>query len=154
MQVPESGGPTPVRQAPLPVPAPIEVGSFRLASEDNVMITASSGGKPLPGGMAHPIFGFVAAVGGLGIPIGDLLARHGGSIAAGPLLGRCAIRYEMPLKVGLTYQVSGEVESVVRKRSRRFGETDHFTLRIDVGSGGQHYSSLTLTIIVPQETAI
>lgn len=154
MQGPERGGPTPVRQASLPVPAPIETGSFSLTPEDNAMIAASSGGNPSTDGTAHPIFAFIAAVGGLGVPIGDLLARHGGSIAAGPLLGRCAIRFERPLKVGLTYQVSGEVENVVRKTSRRFGETDHFTLRIDVRSGGQHYSSLMLTIIVPQGAAI
>lgn len=130
-------------------PLSVPTGRFRLSSEQDALIRQTSGGAGGDGIDAHPVFGFVAAIGGLGMPIGDLFAQCGGSIEAGPLLAACDLRFARPLKVGITYQVDGMVETVVRKPSRRFGAADHLRLRIDVRDGDTAYSSLTLTIVMP-----
>jgi hypothetical protein len=150
MPNPLRGGPGADDASLVPVyPLAIPTGHFRLDAEDDAMIRATSGGEPGNGEDAHPVFGFIAAIGGLGIPVGDVFTLCGGSIEAGPLLASSDLAFSRPLKVGVTYQVEGIVESVVRKASRRFGAADHIRLRIDVRDGATDYSRLTLTILMP-----
>jgi hypothetical protein len=127
----------------------LATGRFRLDAEDDAMVRETSGAPERAAFEAHPIFGFIAALGGLGTPIETVFAQCGGSIRTGPLLASCALRFSRPLKIGITYQVAGIVEGVTRKPSRRFGAADHLRLSIDVRDGDVHYSNLHLTIVLP-----
>lgn len=136
-----------------PFPIAIPTGDFRIDAESDLLIRQISQGPPGDGITAHPIFGFIASVGGLGIPIGTVFAWCGGSIAAGPLLASCDLRIARPLQVGITYQIKGQLLGLETKASRRFGRADHIALRIDIGRAEVHYSRLELTIVVPKGMA-
>src|SRR3546814_14458376 len=42
----------------------------------------------------------------------------------GPMMGRSALVFQEPLKVGVPYTVTGEILGLVRKRSRKLGVMD------------------------------
>lgn len=134
-------------------PMAIPPGHFRLSAEADKMIRQTSFSAEAWEDEAHPVFGLVAAIGGIGIPIGEVFASCGGAIDQGPLLASCVLHFARPLKIGITYQVNGTVESVTRKPSRRFGAADHLRLCIDVRDGDTPYSRLTLTVVMPMGSA-
>jgi hypothetical protein len=133
-------------------PMPLSIGQFRLDADDDTMVRETSSAPQRQAFEAHPIFGFIAALGGLGAPIETVFAQCGGSVQSGPLLASCSVRFSRPLQIGITYQVVGFIEAVTRKASRRFGAADHLRLNIDVRDGDIHYSNLHLTIVMPVET--
>lgn len=135
--------------SPPTYPMALATGQFTLDADHDAMVRKTSGAPQRKDFDAHPIFGFIAALGGLGMPIETVFARCGGSIQAGPLLASSSLRFARPLKIGITYQVAGVVEGVTRKPSRRFGAADHLRLSIDVRDGDLLYSNLDLTIVLP-----
>lgn len=95
-------------------PVIVPPGRFELKASDDAKIRQICGAEAAIDGEAHPIFGFIAAIGGLGMPIGELFTRLSGAVEAGPLLASCVLYFSRPMKVGITYQVEGEVESLTR----------------------------------------
>ncbi|MCL7466141.1 hypothetical protein [Phaeovulum sp. NW3] len=101
---------------------------------------------------AHPIFAFVAALGGLGLKIADLSAALGLAFERGPVLARCRIGYNAPLLVDRHYDVRADIEALERKPSRTFGAADHLHLSIRL-SDDYPRSQTRLHIIYPADRA-
>lgn len=100
-------------------------------------------------GLAHPVFAYLGALGGLSMPIGDLSRSLGLAFDAGPVLGRCELSYPGRLEAGHSYDVLAEVVSITRKPSRRFGRADHALLAITLARHGNPVSVLRLAMITP-----
>lgn len=137
----------PVREAALPMTLP--AGSFLLLPELDDALRTTCGAAPRTGAVAHPALAFVAALGGSGLPVAEILTRCGCSIEAGPLLASCDLAWMHPLHVGATYRVEGEMTSRQRKPSRRFGAADHLVLSFAITLDGALYVTLKLRMIVP-----
>ncbi|RYY44303.1 MAG: hypothetical protein EOP59_06430 [Sphingomonadales bacterium] len=133
------------RAFPLHLPS----GSFALTAELDDALRLTSDAVSRDGDTAHPALAFVAALGGAGLNVAEILALCGCSIDAGPLLASCDLEWERPLQVSTVYQVSGEVSSKQRKASRRFGAADHLAFSFSVSLNGATYATLTLRMIVP-----
>ncbi|GKY89576.1 hypothetical protein [Sinisalibacter aestuarii] len=100
------------------------------------------------GERAHPIFAFVAALGGLGLKIADLSAALGLAFERGPVLARCRLSYDAPLLVDRSYDVRAEIDDLQRKPSRVFGAADHLHLSIRLRDE-RPYSRARLHIVYP-----
>jgi hypothetical protein len=70
------------------------------------------------GDLAHPLFVWMAAIGGWGMTFDDLFAWCGITAEDGPMFGEHETTIFRPLRVGDTYRVSGGVTSVDRKVGR------------------------------------
>lgn len=140
-------------------------------SEEEV---TSNIGRPLPGGtytiepwkawlthdavlapedreVAHPIFVFLAATGGMGLSWDELFAWFGSSSADGPMFGDCQMEFIRPLLIGSTYQVSGVIESVVRKHGRRAGVFDLVNYLLELHDDeGQLVATCRNSLVLPR----
>jgi hypothetical protein len=128
-------------------------GRYRISSVLDAEIRQSSGGVPAQDGRAHPIFAFLAALGGMGISAADLFEMYGASIEDGPVLARCGIRYHRPLLVEHDYEVEGLITSVTNKKSRRFGSADHIALELKLCDGGGPCAEIAITMVAPKGAA-
>ncbi|MEE4452775.1 hypothetical protein [Novosphingobium resinovorum] len=127
----------------------IPQGRFHLSAALDDAIRRSCAAPARDGEQAHPIFAFVAALGGLGVRVGDLCRGLGLAFDKGAVLGRCWIDYAAPLTVDTGYDVAAEIVALERKASRRFGAADHLTLGMTIGTGGQTHARVQLTTIMP-----
>jgi hypothetical protein len=130
-------------------PLALPPGRFSLTGAADDELRATCGAPPRTGSIAHPGVTFVAALGGVGMPVADILARCGCSIEAGPVLASCDLDWARPLHVDAVYEVVGEVTFKQRKNSRRFGAADHLNLRFAISLDGEHHALLRLHMIVP-----
>ena len=48
----------------------------------------------------------------------------------GPMMGSSGVKFDAPLMVGTSYKVTGEILSLIRKRSRKLGVMDVLTYRL------------------------
>lgn len=130
----------------------IPPGRFDLAAAVDDDIRRMAAAPPRIGDRAHPICAFAGALGGLGLKIADLSAALGLAFDRGPVLARCRLDFDAPLRTGCIYDVTAEVETLERKPSRSFGAADHLHLAIRLSDA--HPRSLTrLHIIYPAEPA-
>ncbi len=107
-------------------------GSFRIEPYEHWLLADAVLSPPLPGGAAHPIYAYWAALRGMGVSIAELfeLCR-----AAGPdrvMFGEAQIDLRRPLLVGETYRVRGGITGVERRRGRRAGVFDLVTFRLEL----------------------
>jgi hypothetical protein len=130
---------------------PIELpqGTFVLSPALDDRLRRENAAPPRTGTDAHPIFAFVAGLGGMGLPVAEALRLCGCSMDAGPLLASCEIAIHAPMQVGLTYDVDARIAEKVRKQSRRFGAADHLLFRLDMRVAGKRYAELAIRMIVP-----
>lgn len=128
----------------------IPVGSYTLTAAMDDRLRAAAAAPPRgASSSAHPIFGFVAAVGGLGRPIGDLCRGLNLAFDKGAVLASCKIAYARPLQVERTYDVNARVASLVRKPSRKYGAADHLTLAITIAADGEAFVSIDVRMVTP-----
>ncbi|WP_232495257.1 hypothetical protein [Novosphingobium kaempferiae] len=127
----------------------IAPGRFDLSAALDDAIRASCAAPARSGAEAHPIFAFVAALGGMGARVRDVCRDLGLAFDSGAVLGRCRIDYDAPMTVDTAYDVAAEVVLLERKASRRFGAADHLTLGMTVSAGGRPHARVQLTTIMP-----
>ncbi|MEM8682193.1 MAG: hypothetical protein AAGF72_02115 [Pseudomonadota bacterium] len=78
--------------------------------------------------VAHPLFVYYAAVGGMGMSLESLFDLCGaGPDTPQPMLGETSLEIDTPLRVGETYRVSGTIEEVRRRSGQRIGSMDLIT---------------------------
>jgi hypothetical protein len=112
--------------------APIPAGTYTIEQWAQ-MLLCDVLGAPDPGdGRAHPLFAYIAPQCGMGIGVEGIFALAEADAADGPLVASCDLEILGELRVGETYQVSGEVVDVVRKEGRKTGPFDLFTFRLDL----------------------
>lgn len=105
---------------------------------------------PAADGVVHPTVAFLAATEGLGVGLEDVFALFGSSSADGPLLGEWTVEFAQPLRVGVDYDVTAEVESV-RRRTGGSGTFDLATVKIElVGLDWATHATVRPTYVFPR----
>lgn len=87
---------------------------------------------PLPAGIAHPMYVYYIAMGGMGVSLESLFKLIGASNDSGVMFGEAGIEQREPLQRGHRYRVSGEITEVVRKSGKRAGTFDIVSFRLDL----------------------
>ena len=82
--------------------------------------------------LAHPMFCYYAAMGGMGLSIAELFALAHSSADEGPMFGECDMEVLVPLRTGVSYDVRGEITGVKRKQGEAIGTFDLLTFRLEV----------------------
>jgi hypothetical protein len=126
-------------------------GEFTVAPYEHWLTCDAVGAPPSRDGVAHPMYVYYAALGGMGIGLDELFALVGATADDGVMFGEATIDVAQPLRVGATYRVSGSVTDVVRKSGRRAGVFDVVTFALDVSDdGGSVVGTSTNSFVFPR----
>lgn len=125
-------------------------GTYRISRAENEELCAAVGAVPDPEGWAHPIFYYIATQVGMGLSVAELLAKCDFDVADGPLMVGSNATFHQQLKVDLTYEVSGQIDSLVRKPSRAFGAMDLLTFTLKLTEGGTPVLTCTNQWVLPR----
>ena len=128
-------------------------GSFVIAAEENSRLCSILQCEPAAGGLAHPLYAYIATQRAMGITVDALFAMFGLSMDAGPMLARTLLEYQRPLRVGVRYAVSGRVTNVDRKAGRRLGTFDLVTVALELLEDGVTAGTATNTFVLPRRAA-
>ena len=111
---------------------------FTVSAEENERLCRSTGVAPASDGTAHPIWYYVATQVAMGKSVAGVCETCEFDVDDGPMMGSSGVRFSAPIKVGQPYRVSGEILSLVRKKSRKLGVMDVLTyrLRLHPADGG------------------
>lgn len=102
--------------------------------------------------LAHPLFCYYAAMGGMGLSIAELFALAHSSADEGPMFGECDMEVLVPLRTGVRYEVRGEITGVKRKQGGAIGTFDLLTFRLEVTApGGEIAGVCTNSFIFPRQ---
>ena len=85
------------------------VGEFTIEGYEHWLTTDAIDSPPLPAGVAHPMYAYYAALGGLGLTLDELFAMVGSSAADGPMFGEAGLEFREAMRVGETYRVEGGI---------------------------------------------
>lgn len=111
-------------------------GTFTITDDKNDAFVAAVHGdaaaQGLEGGLAHPMFGHMAAHAGKGVDVGQFFAMCGASLEDGVVFGEGGLEFHAPLRTGVPYTVTGTVETVARKTGARTGTFDAVTTRLEM----------------------
>lgn len=103
---------------------------FTISAEENARLCRSTGVEPAPDGGAHPVYYYIATQVAMGKTVAGVCEVCEFDVEDGPMMGSSGVRFSTPLKVGESYKVTGEILSLVRKRSRKLGVMDVLTYRL------------------------
>lgn len=107
---------------------------------------------PLPEGLAHPMFVYYAAQGGMGVTLEEMFALAHASSADGVMLGSAEIDLQRPLEVGERFDVTGQIDAVDRKEGS-IGTFDIVGFHLDLAdTEGQLAATLRLSFIYPRRS--
>jgi hypothetical protein len=107
-------------------------GAFTIVPHEHWLTCDAVEAEPTRTGIAHPMYVYYAALGGMGISLDELFALLDASADDGVMFGEAGIDIRTPLAVGATYGVRGEITAAVRKSGRRAGVFDIVTFVLDV----------------------
>jgi acyl dehydratase len=126
-------------------------GQFTVAPYEHWLTCDAVGATPTRSGLAHPMFVYYAALGGMGIDLDELFALVDATADDGVMFGEAAIDVHEPLRVGATYTVRGGVTAAERKAGRRAGVFDVVTFALDVvGEHGRVCATSTNSFVFPR----
>ncbi len=103
---------------------------FTITAEENAALCRSTGVEPAADGSAHPIYYYIATQVAMGKTVAGVCEACEFDVEDGPMMGSSGVRWDAPLRVGESYKVTGEILSLVRKRSRKLGVMDVLTYRL------------------------
>ncbi len=107
-------------------------GSYTIEHWENFLVHDATRGGPPTADLAHPIYAFNAPLAAMGMSFQDFFdlcrAESNEAIRAGGY----DFEYHKPLREGVTYQVTGSILGVDRKRGRRAGLFDLVRFRLDM----------------------
>ena len=128
-------------------------GTFTITEEDDRRVHAVVGGQPRDGGLAHPLWAYIAAQRGIGIGVADICALASFDVSDGPMLGSSHLEYHRPIMLGVPYRVTGQVLGIERKQGS-IGTFDVLEFREDLlCTDGELVASSTSTYILPRRDA-
>ena len=108
---------------------------FTITAEENERLCRSVGVAPAADGTAHPIYYYIATQVAMGKTVAGLCEACSFNVEDGPMMGSSGVRFSVPLQVEQSYRVTGEILSLVRKRSRKLGVMDVLTYRLRLIDG-------------------
>jgi hypothetical protein len=103
---------------------------YVISAEENRALCATTNVAPDPGGLAHPVYYYIATQVGMGRSVAELCAVCEFDVADGPMMGNTKVEFSRPLVTGQPYHVRGEIVSLVRKPSRKLGAMDVLEYRL------------------------
>lgn len=126
-------------------------GEFTVASSADAALRQATGAPVSP--RPHAAIANVATLAASGASLDALFAMFDASLADGPMLGECRVRFTRPLEFR-TYRVARRFVDVVRKRSRRLGTMDvvRFVAALH-DEGEEPAAEVEYTWIVPRRGA-
>ena len=110
--------------------------TFTVSAEENDRLCRSVGVSAADDGTAHPIWYYVATQVAMGKTVAGVCETCEFDVDDGPMMGSSGVRFTSPILVGKPYKVSGEILSLVRKRSRKLGVMDVLTYRLRLHPAG------------------
>ena len=111
---------------------------FTVSAAENERLCRSVGVAPAGDGTAHPVWYYVATQVAMGKTVAGVCETCEFNVEDGPMMGSSGVRFSAPIMVDQPYRVSGEILSLVRKKSRKLGVMDVLTyrLRLHPAAGG------------------
>jgi hypothetical protein len=103
---------------------------FTISAEENAALCRSTGVEPSSNGNAHPIYYYIATQVAMGKTVAGVCETCEFDVEEGPMMGSSGVKFTEPLMVGESYNVTGEILSLVRKQSRKLGVMDVLTYRL------------------------
>ena len=100
---------------------------FTITAEENSALCKSTGVEPATDGTAHPIYYYIATQVAMGKTVAGVCETCEFDVDDGPMMGSSGVRFAEQLMVGQDYKVTGEILSLVRKKSRKLGVMDVLT---------------------------
>ncbi|WP_293855056.1 hypothetical protein [uncultured Alsobacter sp.] len=125
-------------------------GTLVIAPTDDAALRGILGSAAGPAGEAHPLFGFIGAMRGMGIDWHGFFALCGASADDGPMMGETDLDLRRPLATGQAYAVTATIVGFVRKEGRRTGPFDVVTLQVDIADESGPVAVLRQSIILPR----
>jgi hypothetical protein len=107
-------------------------GCYLIQPFEDWLLRDAIGAPPSERESAHPLYAFIATLGGMGLSVDDLLHTCGSSAEEGPLHGECILDLVEPLRSGVEYAVSGRITDVRRKTGRAAGAFDLVTFLLEM----------------------
>ena len=107
-------------------------GEFTIAGWEHWLCADAILSPPLPGDVAHPMYGYYAAIIGMHPSLDEIFGYAHSSADAGVMFGEAGLDFHRPLQVGATYRVEGGFTKVIRKESSRLGIMDLITFELKV----------------------
>lgn len=141
-------------------PAPAVAGTsldgtnvFTITAEENAALCRSTGVESAADGSAHPIYYYIATQVAMGKTVAGVCETCEFDVDDGPMMGSSSVRFTAPLMVGESYKVTGEILSLVRKRSRKLGVMDVLTyrLRLHPAAGGGAVAETDNVWVLPRK---
>lgn len=127
-------------------------GSFDLEHYRNWLTNDVIGSSQRGDDLAHPMFCYYAAMGGMGLSVAELFDLAHTSASDGPMFGECDMEVRVPLRTGVSYDVRGEITGVTRKQGGAIGTFDLLTFRLEVvAPDGEIAGVCTNSFICPRE---
>jgi acyl dehydratase len=108
------------------------LGTFTIEEHEHWLCADAVLSPPLPEGIAHPMYGYYAAVAGMGKSLKEIFADAGATADDGPMFGEAGLEFHKPLRVGATYSVTGRYTSAIRKHGKRAGVFDIVEFQLEV----------------------
>jgi acyl dehydratase len=129
---------------------PLTDGIFEITPEDEERVLQVVGGERLPDGTAHPLWAYIAPQRGIGTSVAEICALADFDVNDGPMLGSSHLQYHGPIKIGVTYRVTGSVLDITRKTGS-IGTFDIMSFREDlIDDDDQLVATSTSTYILPR----
>lgn len=101
--------------------------------------------------VVHPVHAWLGATKGMGLTWDELFAWFEASADDGPMIGEHETQLHQPLKVNVTYLVSGHVASVERKRGKTLGVFDLVEYQLDLhDESGRRVATCRNSIVFPR----
>lgn len=125
-------------------------GILNLPAGDDAALRVILGSDPSADGGAHPLFGFIGAMRGMGIDWHGFFALCGASADDGPMMGETDLDLRRPLRTGHDYTVTAEIVGFEHKEGRRTGPFDVVTLQVAIADAEGPAAVLRQSIILPR----
>jgi hypothetical protein len=122
---------------------------YTISADENAALCASIGVRPADDGTAHPIYFYIATQVGMGQTVAGLCTVCEFNVDDGPMMAGSKVTLQRPLRTGIAYQVSGEIMSLIRKPSRKFGVMDmlEYVLRLSLPDGTPVLSTTNVWVL-------
>lgn len=105
-------------------------GTLTLSEADDAALRGILGAAPDGAGIAHPLFGFIGAMRGMGLDWDAFFALCGASMDDGPMMGETDLDLRRPLETGHDYDVTAAIVGFESKSGRRTGPFDVVTVEV------------------------
>lgn len=127
------------------------VGTYTVEPWADRILRDTLGAPPAIAGEAHPLWGYLAAQNGIGVDIEGLMEPVGARPQDGTMIASCEVAYHRDVRVGVTYEVTGEIVGLERKVGRKTGPFDLFTFFIDLHEPDRtHAVRMTAVFVLPR----